>query len=185
MPRPQRTPQQREGHYRIIAECLVKGWSQNRIAAYLEMSVGQISHDVKVVKSRWQAERHELTDQYVSAQILEIAILKEQAWDAWVRSCKPREKNMTRKAVPGNEEIKALLTAELRKEERDGNPAFLAEIRGLMERQAKLLGLDRPTRIDVNLLRAQAEEYARELGLDPAEVLAEAQSILKISTERG
>jgi transposase len=37
----------------------------------------------------------------------------------------------------------------------------------------------RKDRIDLNVIRSEAERLARELGLDPAEVMAEAELILK------
>lgn len=48
----------------------------------------------------------------------------------------------------------------------------------IMERRAKLLGLDAPLQHEV-LVRQQAERLAAELGLDPAEVLAEAERIVR------
>lgn len=47
----------------------------------------------------------------------------------------------------------------------------------IMERRAKLLGLDAPQQFEL-LLKREAQALADELGLDVAEVLAEAQQIL-------
>jgi Sigma-70, region 4 len=47
----------------------------------------------------------------------------------------------------------------------------------IMERRAKLLGLDAPQEFTV-LLKREVEALADELGLDAAEVLAEAEAIL-------
>lgn len=56
---------------------------------------------------------------------------------------------------------------------RGDTQAVLSVLR-IMERRAKLLGLDAPTKID---WRDSAAETAKALGLDPAEVLAEAEAL--------
>lgn len=58
-----------------------------------------------------------------------------------------------------------------------GDLQALDRLLKVMERKAKLLGLDAPDRIE-HLLKSEAEKVAAELGLDVTEVLASAEAIL-------
>lgn len=55
-----------------------------------------------------------------------------------------------------------------------GDTAAIREARGLMEREAKLLGIDSPTRIDLAVLM---RKLADEEGMDPEDAVAEAERI--------
>jgi len=69
-------------------------------------------------------------------------------------------------------------------EVRQGHPAAVNALLGLLDREAKLLGLDAP-----KVLRVDIEErirfFAQQYGLDPDETVAEAQRILDESAARG
>jgi hypothetical protein len=56
----------------------------------------------------------------------------------------------------------------------NGDVRAVDSVLRIMERRAKLLGLDAPTKID---WRDSAAQTAKDLGLDPSEVLAEAEAI--------
>ena len=61
-----------------------------------------------------------------------------------------------------------------------GSDKHIGIILRIMERRAALLGLDSPKRVDMSVtVRQEVERIAAEMGLDPAEVLAEADAILK------
>lgn len=64
---------------------------------------------------------------------------------------------------------------EVKRTGQSGNPAFLEVVLKCMERRAKLLGLDQPMRIDIEMeLRLEAERH----GLDPDDVVAEAEAVM-------
>jgi hypothetical protein len=58
-----------------------------------------------------------------------------------------------------------------------GDTAAIQTVLKIMDRHAKLLGLDAPEKFDVRL-HSEAQRLADELGLDVDEVLREAESIL-------
>ncbi len=63
---------------------------------------------------------------------------------------------------------------------RQGDPTAIHRALAVMEREAKLLGLDAPAKVEWQLqLRREAESIAGELGLDVEEVMAEAERIAK------
>lgn len=64
-----------------------------------------------------------------------------------------------------------------------GNLDAIDRIDKLLGRRAKILGLDAPKRIDATLdIRSEAEQLARENGLDEQEVLAAAERIVRSRT---
>jgi len=58
-----------------------------------------------------------------------------------------------------------------------GDTASIREARGIMEREAKLMGLDAPERMDM-FVSATSKALAEEFGLDAAEVVDEARRLL-------
>lgn len=58
-----------------------------------------------------------------------------------------------------------------------GLPQAVDRVLKIMERRAKYLGLDAPTNYTLNI-RHEAERLANELGLDPDELIAEAERIV-------
>lgn len=61
-----------------------------------------------------------------------------------------------------------------------GKPHAVDRLLSIMDRRAKLLGMDAPQRVDIShALRDEALKFAAQYGLDPDEVLAEANAILK------
>lgn len=64
---------------------------------------------------------------------------------------------------------------------RSGDDAAIATVLRLMERRARLLGLDAPQKRELTgsiELRTYAERVAADLGLEPAEVIAQAERII-------
>jgi len=60
-----------------------------------------------------------------------------------------------------------------------GNQGAIQTGLRVMERRAKLLGMDAP--IDYRVVREEAQRLADELGLDRKEVMAEAEAIIRSS----
>lgn len=84
-----------------------------------------------------------------------------------------RPENVAQLRKLEQERLDRLIFAVWAKALRGDTQAVLSVLR-IMERRAKLLGLDAPMKID---WRESAAQTAKDLGLDPAEVLAEAESI--------
>lgn len=66
-----------------------------------------------------------------------------------------------------------------------GNTAAVDRVLKIMDRRAGYLGLDAPARFvgHVGIDRAAAEELAEQYGLDPGQVIAEAEHMIKLYQE--
>lgn len=145
---PKRTPIQRLHDLEIIAELTLRGVKQSIIAARLGLSQQAISRDLKDVRKKWLERANINYDANVSEQIAKLDLLEEKYWEGWESSKQPRKNSL----VAVRENTKAALSEKEAKEEtRDGDPRFLQGVLLVVERRSKLLGLDKPTKIQGKL----------------------------------
>ena len=139
---PRRSPVQREHDKATIAELSLKGWSQTRIANYLEVDQAVINRELKRIKAEWKAEALEDTGIYVKAELRRIAMLEAEYWDAWHRS--QQEKQTTTQERLSNlleDSNNTRSKVLVRKEQRTGELAALNGLLKCVELRSKLLGL--------------------------------------------
>jgi hypothetical protein len=142
---PKRTPAQRLHDLEIIAELTLQHVKQTVIAQQLNLSQQTISRDLQEVKKRWLQKADVSFDEHVAHEIAKLEILEREYWAGWKRSQQPRKNSLVTvrektDATPGENEAREGM--------RDGNPRFLEGVLFVMERKARLLGLDKPTRIN-------------------------------------
>lgn len=139
-----RTPDERERDLAIIAERILRGEGQASIAKDLGVSQPMISYDLAEIRERWQAQANEAHGALVAQQLAEVREVKKSAWAAWENSRKPKRKSEAAiKGASGN----ATTEKRTSEEQRDGNPTFLELVVKAMEKEARLMGLDKPTAI--------------------------------------
>jgi hypothetical protein len=139
MAAPKRSKIQRERDRATIAELYLKGWTQAKIASYLELNQSQISRELSKVKARWQAESIQNYDLHVVEQLRRLAMLEAEFWAAWEQSRLPKESTSSQKRG-------SKIAVAKRTESRAGNPQFLQGVQWCIDRRCKLLGLDAPTK---------------------------------------
>jgi hypothetical protein len=156
MPR-KRTRQQREADLVRIAEMHVTGMMQAEIAAELDLSQPQICKDIRLIYERWGTGKPEALAVAKNRMLAEIAANKRICRQAWRDSLKPKE-TLSQKQVstPG-----AVADGEAgpdrnrdevgkRVEERDGNVAFLRELREYLALECKIHGLDAAQKVEMS-----------------------------------
>jgi hypothetical protein len=166
MPPKKRTKFERERDLARIPEMKLDGKDQTEIAAELGVSQGQVSYDEAIIKKRWRESSIVDWDEARGRELAELDILRREyredldrylaAWEA-----SKLERTRTRKETDGTKDRDGnLITkkATIETEKRDGNPAFLdgmikckQELVRLHERRCKLLGLDAPTKSEVEV----------------------------------
>jgi predicted transcriptional regulator len=135
-----RSAEERERDLAVIAERILQGHEQAAIAKDLGLSQPQISYDMRKIRARWAERASAAVEEHVHQQLAETRMIKKTAWESWRRSCNEKKRSATVARKSGGKE-----TAEKRvlSEERDGNPAYLDLFMKAMEREARLLGLDK------------------------------------------
>lgn len=161
-----RTDFQREENYVQITELYLRGKYQSEIAKILGLSQGMISQDLKVIQRRWRESTTMNLDEAKAKELARLDELEREFWAAWEASKTERTQARQEKNNAG-----ATVKASMMKEQRDGNPAFLAGVMGCIDRRCKLLGLDAATKtqnLNVDLSTLTDEQLDR---LDAGEAI--------------
>lgn len=141
MAAPKRSSIQRQRDRTTIAELYLKGWSQVRIAEYLELNQSNISRELKKIKSIWKAEAVRDYDLHVAEELRRLSMVESEYWEGWQRSQTAKEQTLQEKltevAVGADSKVKA----QKRTESRVGDPRFLEGLLKCVEQRAKLLDL--------------------------------------------
>jgi hypothetical protein len=148
-----------------VAELYVKGHPQAEIGQRLGVTQQQISSDIKAIQQQWLASTLRDFDAVKSEQLAKVDQIEREAWDAWSRSCQPREVTV-QEATEGETRTKKVT---LRKEQQVGDPRFLQIIQKAIDQRCDILGI------------GQATEAAKALGTGLAALLTQAQSAVPLS----
>jgi hypothetical protein len=142
--------QQREHHLQQVSELYLQELKQAEIAERLGVSRQQISYDLKVLQHRWQQSALVNLNEKKALELAKIDQLERSYWQAWEESRKARETTMStteKTSADSPDHAKAAplrLKAAMRKEARDGNPAFLEGVQWCINKRCAILGLDAP-----------------------------------------
>ena len=144
-----RTKHQREHDLHRISELYLQGLKQAEIAEQLEVSRQQVSYDLKILRQRWQQAALVNLDEKKALELARIDQLERKYWQAWEESRQARETTTSSTEKIGAGEGTARTSplrqkAAMRKEARDGNPAFLEGVQWCINKRCVILGLDAP-----------------------------------------
>lgn len=193
MARP-RTKIQRESDRTTIANLILKHWTQEEIAAFLEIDQSTVSRDIKVIEQRWRESSIRDFELDRAMELDRIAITEKEYWAAWQRSCEQKEtsiREQLRNAIATVEgEVAAgsgRVKSVTRLERRDGDVAFLNGILKCIELRSQILGLkaDINTRAwDLAVIHSneQINSFFNKIASSPNIPIAVQQELLEIAT---
>ena len=183
-----RSPQEKERDLAEISRLYLRGWTHADISAYLteernySIHTRTVTRDLGVIRQRW-IESQLLNFGESQARELERADrLIEMLWNEWDRSREDQVSEVSEavrdiniadgaKGKDGKADEKGsgyMYTREkkvISRANRDGNVGFAKEIRLCIELRMRILGLDAPKQIDINV---DWREKAKALGLESA-----------------
>lgn len=105
-----------------ISEQYLKGRYQHEIAADLGVTKQAIQKILSKIRRQWVSKADKSTEQYMTEQLEKLDLLEATYWDGFTKTQTPDR--------PG------------------GDPQFLLGLQKVVERRAKLLGLDAPQKIE-------------------------------------
>lgn len=123
----------------------VRRWTQARIGDYFGITADAVSKRIKNMKKEWRNSKLENADIFVKQELLKLAKLEEEAWDAWYRSI---GKSVSTKTIKGEDD--SVSSTIITENELVGDPRFLQRLENISSIRAKLLGLNAPDRIEVS-----------------------------------
>ena len=113
---------------------------QAEIGARLGMTQEMVSYDLRALGREWIAAGLMDLTEHKASELARINELERTYWAAWEQSLGMKEISTTGQTSGG------VAHAQIRKETREGNPAFLAGVQWCIDRRCKLLGLDAPSK---------------------------------------
>lgn len=148
------------------------GKSQSDIAAALNISQPTVSRDIATLIDEWKLRAHEQIDEAKAKELARIDYLEVTYRDAWERSLKEEKRHTTRM---GGTIVREVGSAEERRFiqetptvqtiqtfERLGDKKFLDGVQWCIEQRCKLLGIDLPTRIELQSEPIQFEIVCKD-----------------------
>lgn len=146
-----------ENRRRDVAALLAARLPYREIGRRLGVSVGTVARDVEKIRRTWQDRYAEDYNAHASEQLATLDIVKQRLLPRVLVGGKPEEE-----IVEGRPTGRTVPTMDL---------WALDRLLGVMDREARLLGLDAPQRIEVQMhvevVAKAIEHVVIELGLDP------------------
>ncbi|MFQ6026919.1 MAG: hypothetical protein ACE5Q6_05315 [Dehalococcoidia bacterium] len=138
MAAPKRTPIEIEDHRRQISGYYLRGLTQAEIGKRLDLTQQMVSYDLKAIQEQWRKNTTINLDEAKLKELARIDALERTYWAAWESSLAEKETDSTER----REGATSVSTkASIKKEQRDGNPAFLEGVMNCIKERSKLLGL--------------------------------------------
>jgi hypothetical protein len=144
-----RTPFQREEDLVQITRLYLQGRTQRDIAEVVGVSQGQVNHDLKLIQTRWRESSIMDMNEAKQRELARLDELEREYWAAWEQSKNERTRARQESDGKSKDGKPNVVRATMEKEQRDGNPAFLAGVMSCIERRCKLLGLDAPAKAEL------------------------------------
>ena len=132
MAAPRRSKFQIEDNRRDITRLYLRGKTQMEIAQQLGISRAMVAYDLAAIQERWRDDTALDLDAAKSRELAKIDELERTYWATWESSLEQKETTTTARTEAGDA-LRA--TAQMKKETRDGNPAFLEGVLKCIQRR--------------------------------------------------
>ena len=127
-----------------VASLYLRGMSQQTIAVDLDIGQATVSRDLSALQKAWQASALVDVDEAKARELARIDELERTYWLEWEASKHDKEATATKKVKAG--EGSERLEATVRKEQRLGDPRYLAGVQWCITRRCEIMGIDAPKR---------------------------------------
>ena len=163
-PGAKRTPAMKLADLAFIERLVLRAKPTREIAELLsaarpyKLSHVQVHKDIKKLEEMWLASAMKDISIEKQKMLRKLDVLESELWEAWDRSKQEEvQRTLTRTTADGTASpadegstAAAKKVEAARKVTRDGDASYTRQILEVMERRAKLLGLDAPTRAELS-----------------------------------
>ncbi len=122
-----------------------------------EVTVRQIERDLKHIRKMWAESASQDVKFYISKELFRIDRIEAECWRGWDASWKVETETATQTETD-SEGNKVVKKGRKKKYGSAGNPAFMSQILGCVDRRMRLLGLDDRTQGGADDIQVQAVE---------------------------
>lgn len=144
-----------------ISELYLRGMTQHEIAREVGVTQQQVSYDLKVIRRALDKQAVENLDEHRRLELARINDLQREYWQAWQESKEQATKTHAKK-VAGGSGGEGRTETTLVKEERTGDPRYLAGVQWCIAERAKILGINAPQRTEVTVTTKPLAEMTDE-----------------------
>jgi hypothetical protein len=152
-----RTDLERQIDKEFIEELYLKGYKLSAIAQKLSsereytISTEQISTDLEKIREEYKVKHLETIDSLKTKAIEELNLVKIEAWKGFELSKKERKEKILKKSnKPDSAGVQSTETeSSIKTIESYGDKGFLNIIISCIEKQAKITGIEAPTKVDL------------------------------------
>jgi hypothetical protein len=128
-----------------------------QIALEENVSVPTIYRDIDTIRIELYESRLARASDWLNQQLAKLDFIEEQAMEAWFRSIGQAKKTQVRRDGAG-----AVIEQLDVSEDTIGDPRFLVQMQSVIDRRAKLLGLDAPQTLVVDTMESRVINLIRE-----------------------
>ena len=131
-----------------VARLYLAGVDQVAIAERLAVDQSTVSRDLAALRKEWSASATADIGDHIAEALARLDALERAAWQAWERSGGKRQTVREKKGGPGTGKdtpVEVTTTTEVL----TGDPRYLERVHSCIERRCRLLGLDKPTGVDI------------------------------------
>lgn len=140
---------------RRIADLYLQGWLQVDIADELHIDQSTVSRDLKAIQAAWVRSTLIDFDAAKAREVAKVDRLEREYWQAWQESKKEKVSTSTETAqLKDGKRNKA----QIRREERNGDPRYLLGVQWCIDKRCKILGLDAPKAVDVRITEGEVND---------------------------
>ncbi|HEY3969208.1 MAG TPA: ECF-type sigma factor [Planctomycetaceae bacterium] len=119
---------------RQVAECALKGLTQEAIGALLSVSQATVARDLGAIRQEWRKSAIRDFDEARGQQLQKLALVESEAWAAWQRSQGPIKSGSLTESKGGTRKQSSL-------KHQHGDPRFLEQINKCITQRCLLLAL--------------------------------------------
>lgn len=174
-----KTPTDKEEVLATVAKLNRRGYSQYAIADQVGVNQSTVSYYLKEIRQRYTQSIVNERKELVAEKLEQVREVITEAWEAWVRSKKDREK-VTEEETSSNGYIKTKTGAS--REGQFGEVAYLNTVLRCIQAERELLGLDAPKTVTATVQTLDWNQLVKGLpvGQHPDEI---EQTISRIVNE--
>ncbi len=119
---------------KIMADLVLKGWTQSAIAAHLRVNQSTVARDLDEIRKQWRESALRDFDLAREQEIRKMDLVETEAWAGWLRSQGPIQGASLTEGAGGNRRVASL-------KHQFGNPRFLEQIIKCSIQRSALMGL--------------------------------------------
>ena len=142
--RPRRSASQLARDRHRIAKMYLEGHIQADIAQEVGVSQSTVSNDLKALQKLWMKSALVDIDKVRAKELAKVDRLEWEYWTAWHRSCEDAETFTEKDKIEGKETIH-------QRKGQAGDPRFLEGVQWCIDRRCKILGVDAPEKLSMDV----------------------------------